>query len=407
MKSFAQAAFVIGRRDFMATVMSRSFILYLIGPLVIIGISVLFGVMGGKMAQEETRPTIAVLASKADFAPIAAARERLAPAFGDRSLPELARHDPDYDVADQADRLLGASDQKVVAVLSGGVEKPVLTGSISAGSAFARQIGMIVDEVRKSDALGRIGFQPTEVTTVTVAESAGETAVLRSATARAGQFMLFFLTVLLAGMLLSNLLEEKSNKIIEVLAAAVPIDAIFVGKLVSMLAISMVGIAVWTAGGLIATQLLGGGIGSIPEPAVGWPLFLLLGLLYFAANYLLLGAVFLGIGSQANSVREVQTLSMPVTVGQMLLFLLASVAVGQPNTLIGLAAAAFPFSSPMTMIARAAQLEEVWPHLAALAWQALWVWLVVSLGAMLFRRNVLKSGDGDTAGKRLWARKGA
>ena len=53
------------------------------------------------------------------------------------------------------------------------------------------------------------------------------------------------LTMLLAGMLLSNLVEEKSNKIIEVLAAAVPIDAIFLGKLFAMLAVSLVGIAVW------------------------------------------------------------------------------------------------------------------------------------------------------------------
>jgi ABC-2 type transport system permease protein len=203
------------------------------------------------------------------------------------------------------------------------------------------------------------------------------------------------LTVLLAGLLLSNLLEEKSNKIIEVLAAALPIDAIFLGKLVSMLAISLVGIAVWVTGALAAVALWpGAGGGSLPEPAVGWPLFLLLVLLYYSANYLLLGALFLGIGSQANSVREVQTLSMPVTVGQMLIFLLASFAVGAFNNPIGLVAAVFPFSSPLTMVARAAQTPELWPHLLALAWQALWVWLTVALGATLFRRNVLKSGGG-------------
>ena len=42
-------------------------------------------------------------------------------------------------------------------------------------------------------------------------------------------------------MLLSQLIEEKSNKIIEVIAAAVPIDAMFVGKLFAMLAASIVG----------------------------------------------------------------------------------------------------------------------------------------------------------------------
>ena len=175
-------------------------------------------------------------------------------------------------------------------------------------------------------------------------------------------------------------------------AAALPIDAIFLGKLVSMLAISLVGIAVWVGGALVALALWPGQAPGLAEPAVGWPLFILLVLLYYSANYLLLGALFLGIGSQANSVREVQTLSMPVTVGQMLIFLLASFAVGAFNSPLGLGAAIFPFSSPLTMVARAAQAPELWPHLLALAWQALWVWLTVALGAKLFRRNVLKSG---------------
>ena len=76
--------------------------------------------------------------------------------------------------------------------------------------------------------------------------SAGSLSTARAITARAGQAILFLLTILLAGMLLSQLIEEKSNKVIEVLAAAVPVDAIFVGKLFAMLAMSLLGIAVWT-----------------------------------------------------------------------------------------------------------------------------------------------------------------
>ena len=45
-------------------------------------------------------------------------------------------------------------------------------------------------------------------------------------------------------------------------------------------------------------------------------------------NYLLLGAVFLTIGAQASTVREVQTLSMPVTFAQVLIFGFASTAIG-------------------------------------------------------------------------------
>jgi ABC-2 type transport system permease protein len=85
---------------------------------------------------------------------------------------------------------------------------------------------------------------------------------------------------------------------------------------------------------------------------------------------------------------------MPVTVGQLLVFLFASFAAGPFNSLLGIGAAVFPFSSPLAMIARAAQTPELWTHLLALAWQALWVWLTLKLSARFFRRNVMKSGGG-------------
>jgi ABC-2 type transport system permease protein len=148
---------------------------------------------------------------------------------------------------------------------------------------------------------------------------------------------------------------------------------------------------------VIGVNIWSHSVGGVPEPAVGWPVFVILVFAYFATNYLLLGALFLGIGSQASTVREVQTLSMPVTMAQLLIFLFASIASGRFNGPFGIAAAIFPFSSPLTMIARAAQTPELWPHLAALLWQLLWVWLTVRLGAALFRRNVLKSGGGPAA----------
>ncbi len=395
MMGFFQSVYVIARRDFVATVWSRTFLFFLIGPLIIIGISFGFGTLTSQMARADVHATVAVVAKEADFAPLLAARERLNPAFGQRALPDLVREEPDYDRTLQVQTLLASPGKRIIAVLTGTVDRPTLTGVDDRG--LSSRMSLILDEARQHRALAEAGrpVPPVKLTLVEVERSEGALAVSRSMTARFGQLLLFMLTVLLAGLLLSNLLEEKSNKIIEVLAAALPIDAIFLGKLVSMLAISLVGIAVWVSGALAAVALWpGSGGGSLPEPAVGWPLFLLLVLLYYSANYLLLGALFLGIGSQANSVREVQTLSMPVTVGQMLIFLFASFAVGAFNSLLGILAAVFPFSSPLTMVARAAQTPELWPHLAALAWQSLWVWLTVALGATLFRRNVLKSGAG-------------
>ena len=210
--------------------------------------------------------------------------------------------------------------------------------------------------------------------------------------------------MLLAGMVLSNLVEEKANKVIEVLAAAIPMDAVFLGKLAAMLGVSLVGIAVWGAVGSAIALLAGNALPQLPEPALGWPLFATLGLLYFAMGYLLLGSLFLTIGGMAATVREVQTLSMPVTMAQLLVFFLAASSITRPGSPIELFAAIFPLSSPFAMLARAAQSDALWPHALALGWQALCVILFVRFGAMIFRRRVMKSGKGGRARKPRFGR---
>jgi ABC-2 type transport system permease protein len=171
------------------------------------------------------------------------------------------------------------------------------------------------------------------------------------------------------------------------------IDAMFVGKLFAMLTASLLALAVWISAGALLIQMVHhGGVAALPPPAVGWPVFLALAFVYFGMNYLLFGAAFLMIGAQASTAREVQTMSLPVTFAQMLVFGFASTAIGSINSPTALAAAAFPLSSPMAMLARAAQEPQLWPHLLAILWQALWVGLILRLGAQLFRRTVLKSG---------------
>jgi len=85
-------------------------------------------------------------------------------------------------------------------------------------------------------------------------------------------------------------------------------------------------------------------------------------------------------------------MSMPITFGQVLIFGFASTAVGNPDSAQGLAAAIFPLSSPLTMLARAAQQPELWTHVVGILWQALWIALILRFGAQLFRKTVLKSG---------------
>src|SRR3546814_675741 len=60
-------------------------------------------------------------------------------------------------------------------------------------------------------------------------------------------FVIFLLTLLLAGQSVGMLAEEKGNKVIEILAAAVPLESVFLGKLLGLRGVAILFIAFWMA----------------------------------------------------------------------------------------------------------------------------------------------------------------
>ena len=396
------AALVIARRDFTAILFSRSFIFFLLGPLFPVIIGVLAGGIGQKVQESAAAPVLGVAMRAADADAMIAARTALDPRIG-ASLPEFVviRRLAPGEAFDPAEALKGTG-ANLAAIASGTPEALVLTGPKERIAWWQGPVSVVA-----AQALGRgPKTYPTVSLSSTRTTTTADKTDHRMRTAQAGQTLLFLLTMLLAGMVLSNLVEEKGNKIIEILAAAIPMDAVFFGKLFAMLGVSLVGIGVWGVTGGLILAAGGQSLESLADPAVGWPLFLALGAVYFALAYLLIGSVFLAIGSMATTVREVQTLSMPATMLQLFVFFFATYAMSRPGSPVELAAVLVPFSSPFAMIARAAQNDAVWPHLAAIGWQVLWVVLLVRAGSRLFRTRVMKSGpQGATRRRGLFGRK--
>jgi ABC-2 type transport system permease protein len=393
------AAYVVARRDFVAILFSRSFIFFLLGPLFPIVVGGLAGGIGQSVKEQADRPELGIAMSAEDVAAMRSAHQRIAGQIG-LSMPVLVtvKELAPGEAFDPA-AAMRANRANLAAIVTGTPAAPVLTGPDERIRDWQGRVALLAAEARASSP----ATYP-EVTLAGIATSKADQTHSRLVTAQLGQTVLFLLTMLLAGMVLSNLVEEKGNKIIEVLAAAIPMDAVFLGKLFAMLAVSWVGITVWGLTGSAVWLAAGGSLQDYPAPALGWPTFLALGVVYFSLGYLLLGSIFLAIGSMASTVREVQTLSMPVTMLQLLNFFFASYALSRSGTAVELAAIAVPFSSPFAMLARAAQDGAVWPHVAAIGWQLLWVAVLVRGGAALFRKRVMKSGSAGTVKRSLWQR---
>ena len=385
--SVLAAAWVIARRDFMAILFSRAFFFFLLGPLFPLIVGALAGSVGQRVQQTAQLQEIGVVMDDADSAAVIRAAAALRQQLGD-AVPDIVAVSG-LDAGERFDpgEALKGHDTGVAAILSGSLEEPTLSGPEREIESWRGAVAMIVSRAKSGEAVrwAEVALDPT------VSSGADERRG-RLRTAQSAQMLLFLLTMMLAGMVLSNLVEEKGNKIIEVLAAAIPMESVFLGKLFAMLGVSLVGIATWAAviGGVV--MIAGSAMPVLTEPAVGWPMLFLLGVVYFSMAYLLLGSVFLAIGSLASTVREVQTLSMPVTMVQLLVFFLASYAMTQPGSTIEIVSLIFPFSAPFAMLARAAQDPALLPHLAAVLGQAAWVMLLVRLGSALFRKRVMKSG---------------
>ena len=398
--------FTIARRDFIATVFTPIFLLFLFAPLIMGS----FGAIGGlgaasvtDGAQDKTRIIAIVPATTAR--PIDEADTRLRAMFrNDEAPPELSIVAPATDPAAQARAAFETRDVDASAVLYGPLDAPqILYGP--RGKRSADYLGLLAQTTLAAEKLG--GTLPTIAAT--------KTQITRSTTSVGGQhqsaffavFGIFFLTLFLSGQVVGTMAEERNSKVLEVLAAAVPLESVFFGKLLGMFGVAVLFVAFW---GTVVSQIgalmppaMAAGFGDL-APAVGAPMFALLFAAYFTMAYLLLGAVFLGVGAQASTMREIQMLSLPITILQVAMFALSSAAAAKPGSWLATFAEVFPLSSPFAMAGHAANSAELWPHVAALAWQALWVTIFISVGARMFRRGVLQSGSAKPFWRRAKAR---
>ncbi|WP_217352614.1 ABC transporter permease [Sphingomonas sp. ID1715] len=377
-----QQALVVARRDFTAITLTPTFLIFLLAPLFMFGIATIGSLGAVRAIEGQQRPVLVLAASE----PLERLRQT------ERELRGVAGSDPG---APPATFSLAASEPARVAAhaLRHGRASAVLFPTPS-GPEIRHAVGAERDAAYLSLlAAAASGTQP-RIAAVAPRPGSADGRDLHG-TAYGAVFLMFLLSLVLASQAISTLAEERNNKVIEILAAAVPLEAVFLGKLIGLLGVALVFASFWGTIGLTAAlSTLDSGELQAFAPPIGVPAFSALFLGYFVLSFLLLGAVFLGVGAQASSMREIQMLSLPVTIFQVAMFALASSGAGAPDSALGIFAAIFPFSSPFAMAARAATGVPAWQHVLAFAWQLLWLALTITVAARLFRRGVLKSGGG-------------
>jgi len=399
MSNFARGtrqALTIARRDFVATVFAPTFLLFLLTPVFMIGLGIAGGYSAASVSSGGAEKAVIVAIAPADrAAPLIAVDTQmrlLFPPHGENARPALRIEVPERDMAAQARSLFARGDMDVQAVLYGPLEHPqILRGALASGEAT--YLAQLAEQTLRAEKAG--GTTQLSDAEITVFARDQTSSGGRRQVAYFASLGLFLMTLMLSGQAVGAMAEERSNKVIEVLAAAVPLESVFFGKLLGAFGSAVLFIGFWGALLLNLPRLMPPDATSrFAEfgAAVG-PVFPLLFVAYFTMAYMLLSAVFLGIGALASTQREIQLLSFPITILQFAVFGFATFGAARPDSWIATATQIFPLSSPIAMAARAAYSPELWPHALALGWQALWVAITVTIAARMFRRGVLKSGS--------------
>ena len=206
-----------------------------------------------------------------------------------------------------------------------------------------------------------------------------------------GVFALLLLMSLLtsAGYLLQGVVEEKENRVIEVILSSVTPRDLLLGKLLGLGSAGMLQLGVWVCVASFATSLLA----AAALAYLNFELFLFC-LLFFVGGYLMVGSLMTGTGALGSNARESQQYSVIWTLCLILPPALTWMPIVEsPNAWMARALGWFPLTGPITMMIRLGTGKvPLWDAAAALVCLAAGVYLSIRVAAALFRLGLLMYG---------------
>lgn len=217
----------------------------------------------------------------------------------------------------------------------------------------------------------------------------------------AGFMVLLLLSVFTGGQyLLMSTIEEKSNRVMEVLLSAVSPFELMTGKILGQMAVGLVVLALYAAFGGLALTLFAS-IGLLD------PWLILFLLVFYLLAYLTIASLMAAIGSAVNDVREAQSLMMPMMLLVMLPWLLWMPILRDPNSALSTSLSFIPPVSNFVMLLRISSNTPppVWQTALSIAVSVAGAWAAVWFASRVFRVGVLMSGKPpDFATLVRWAR---
>ncbi|MBC52911.1 MAG: hypothetical protein CMQ34_03655 [Gammaproteobacteria bacterium] len=196
--------------------------------------------------------------------------------------------------------------------------------------------------------------------------------------------------------LLSNTIEEKSNRIIEVLLASVTPGELMMGKLLGIGITGITTILAWIGSFFVFIRLYQ----TVETAMIVQVLDVLLSsdlipyfVFYYLCCYALYAGIFLAIGSLCNTLKEAQSLMMPLMAVLVVPILTMSFIAQDPNGTLARVMSWIPLFTPFTMMNRAAAQPPMVDVIGTTLVLVLTTAAVLWLSGRVFRQGILRSGQ--------------
>ena len=234
-------------------------------------------------------------------------------------------------------------------------------------------------------------------------------------------FLIYMFVFLYGGMVMQGVIEEKSNKVLEVMVSSVKPFQLMMGKILGIASVALTQLLIWVVfivvvgGGLMsllagdmieAAQAMSSGmpmdmsamsgmvmdadmaaaINTLTDPAY---LFRLIGgfIVYFIGGYLLYAAMFAAVGSAVDNEKDTQNLQTPISMPLILGLFVMLTAMQDPNSPLAVWCSIIPFTSPIVMVARLPYGVPAWE-----LWTSIGVLFASFLAIVWFAGKVYRVG---------------
>lgn len=196
---------------------------------------------------------------------------------------------------------------------------------------------------------------------------------------------LFFIIMFTGGSLVRSLVEEKSNRLIEIILSSCRPDDLLMGKVMGLTLLVITQMGIW---GLMAFSFVGP---MIVESGIFKNIHIVLP--YFFLAFLFYVSIFVGVGSMVNTEQEAQQITGYLTMLVIFPVVLLMPIIQNPDQSLVKVFAYIPFTSPIVMIARMNVVEiPFYEHLIAMGILVLSIFVIIKISVKIFRIGILSYG---------------